>query len=190
MDNLPCMQIFWDLDLELVCQKNILIIWASEWVPLAQLEDNGIFHSPTLRRGVKWGRVLYPRHATGRQWNLFALSVAEWHENWQNKYAEGTTEERWGYLAPTISHLFPSFISHQQQQGSTKNALAWGTINYGLELVIPTGSPPWVKNVCPGSKELRSTCLKKHKLFILSLSSSPYISFLLIMCYVMPDKEI
>ena len=114
-------------------------------------------------------------------------------------------EERWGYLARTISHLFPFFIS----RGRTKNALAEGKINYGLELVIPTGSPPWVKNLKTERswgrlvlrntntikykykyhqiqiqsnkntnwftalgqksldwKELRSTCLKKYKLFI------------------------
>ena len=149
------MQILRLLDLELVCCIHPHHL--SERVSLAQLEDNEIFHSPTLRRGVKWGRVLCPPHATQRQWNLFALSVVEWHENWQNKYAEGTTEERWGYLAPTISHLFPFFISHQ---GSTKNALAGGEINYGLQLVIPTGSPPWVKNVCPPEKSWGRLVLK------------------------------
>ena len=53
----------------------------------------------------------------------------EWHENWQNKYAGGTAEERWGYLGPTISHLFPSFISHHHKEcfGPERNQLWAGT---------------------------------------------------------------
>ena len=143
-------------------QKSILIIWAvSQWVPpLAQLlEDNEIFHSPTLRRGVKWGRVLCC-HATLWDNEIFLLSGSSSRSGMKigkinTRRARG--EERWGYLARTISHLFPFFISH----GSTKNALAVGKINYGLELVIPTGSPPWVKNVWPerswGRLVLRNT---------------------------------
>ena len=143
-------------------QKSILIIWAvSQWVPpLAQLlEDNEIFHSPTLRRGVKWGRVLC-RHATLWDNEIFLLSASSSRSGMKigkinTRRARG--EERWGYLARTISHLFPFFISH----GSTKNALAVGKINYGLELVIPTGSVPWVKNVWPerswGRLVLRNT---------------------------------
>ena len=159
------MQILRLLDLELVCCIHPHHL--SERVSLAQLEDNEIFHSPTLRRGVKWGRVLCPPHATQRQWNLFALSVVEWHENWQNKYAEGTTEERWGYLAPTISHLFPFFISHQHKEcfGRGQNQLWAGT-----------GHTNWFTALgqkCVAWKELRSTCLKKYKLFIYCLPSSP-----------------
>ena len=125
------MQILRLLDLELVCC--IHPDHLSERVSLAQLEDNEIFHSPTLRRGVKWGRVLCPPHATQRQWNLFALSVVEWHENWQNKYAEGTTEERWGYLAPTISHLFPFFISHHKECFALEQNQLWAGTGHTME---------------------------------------------------------
>ena len=85
----------------------------------------------------------------------------EWHENWQNKYAGARPKKDGVILARQLVTFF-----HPLYLTTTKNALARSEINYGLELVIPTGSLPWVKNVCR-SKELRSTCQKKYKLFIL-----------------------
>ena len=85
----------------------------------------------------------------------------EWHENWQNKYAGARPKKDGVILAQQLVTFF-----HPLYLTTTKNALAPSEINYGLELVIPTGSLPWVKNVCR-SKELRSTCQKKYKLFIL-----------------------
>ena len=67
----------------------------------------------------------------------------EWHENWQNKYAGARPKKDGVILARQLVTFF-----HPLYLTTTKNALARSEINYGLELVIPTGSLPWVKNVC------------------------------------------
>ena len=150
MLNLRCVQKFFYLDLDLVCKKYPHHL--SE--PLVQLlEDNEIFHSPTLRRGVKWGRVLCC-HATLWDNEIFLLSASSSRSGMKigkinTRRARG--EERWGYLARTISHLFPFFISHRHKEcfGRGQNQLWAGT-----------GHTNWFTAL--GQKcVVRSTCLKK-----------------------------
>ena len=68
-----------------------------------------------------------------RQWNLFAANSKswEWHENWQNKYAGARPKKDGVILRGQLVTFFHSLYL------TTKNALPWSKINYGLELVIP-----------------------------------------------------
>ena len=169
-------------------QKSILIIWAvSQWVPpLAQLlEDNEIFHSPTLRRGVKWGRVLC-RHATLWDNEIFLLSASSSRSGMKigkinTRRARG--EERWGYLARTISHLFPFFISHRHKEcfGRGQNQLWAGTGHTNWFTALGQKCVPWPKkswgrlvlsNTNYSSEEIQSTCLLRNTNYS-SCPSSP-----------------
>ena len=106
-------------------------------MPVLQLENNEILLRVTLRRGGKWGHVLslvpVMQPLPVRQWNLFAANSKswEWHENWQNKYAGARPKKDGVILLEQLVTFFHSLYL------TTKNALPWSKINYGLELVIP-----------------------------------------------------
>ena len=89
----------------------------------------------TKRRKVGPCFIPCPCHAPlpVRQWNLFAANSKtwEWHENWQNKYAGARPKKDGVILLGQLVTFFHSLYL------TTKNALPWSKINYGLELVIP-----------------------------------------------------
>ena len=130
---------FWQIFAQKNCQhlstKNAVLI--QKQMPVLQLENNEILLRVTLRRGGKWGHVLslvpVMQPLPVRQWNLFAANSKswEWHENWQNKYAGARPKKDGVILRGQLVTFFHSLYL------TTKNALPWSKINYGLELVIP-----------------------------------------------------
>ena len=121
--------------LHLSTKKSHLFI--QKQMPVLQLQNNEILLMVTLRREGKWDHVLslvpVMQPLPVRQWNLFAANSKswEWQENWQNKYAGARPKKDGVILLEQLVTFFHSLYL------TTKNALPWSKINYGLELVIP-----------------------------------------------------